>query len=87
MGMFDGLLGGIVGAGMVSVLNSVIEKHGGLQGVISEFEKGGLGAGPDLLQQLAEKSGMSVQDLAQKLAQVLPQAVHKLTPNGAIPKA
>ena len=43
MGMFDGLLGGIVGAGMVSVVNSIIEQHGGLQGVVSEFEKNGLG--------------------------------------------
>jgi uncharacterized protein YidB (DUF937 family) len=41
--------------------------------------------GPDLLQQLSAKSGLSVQELAQKLAQVLPQAVDKLTPNGTIP--
>jgi uncharacterized protein YidB (DUF937 family) len=103
MGMFDGLLGGIVGAGMVSVLNGVIEKHGGLQGVVSEFERNGLGAtgpnqaitpdevhkvlGSDLLQQLSEKSGLSVEDLKEKLAHVLPQAVDKLTPTGAIPKA
>ena len=44
MGMLDGLLGGIVGAGMVSVVNNIIEKHGGLQGVVNEFEKSGLGA-------------------------------------------
>ena len=44
MGMFDGLLGGIVGAGLVSVVNNVLERHGGLQGVISEFEKNGLGS-------------------------------------------
>ena len=110
MGLLDGLLGGMVGAGMVSVVSSIIEKHGGLQGVVSEFEKNGLGntvkswvgtgpndaispdevhraLGPDLLRQLSEKSGLSVQDLAQKLAQVLPQAVDNLTPNGAIPKA
>ena len=110
MGMLDGLLGGIVGAGMVSVVNSIMEKHGGLQGVVSEFERNGLGAtvkswvgtgpnqpispeevhkalGPDLLKQLSEKSGLSVQDLAQKLSQILPQAVDKLTPDGAIPKA
>ena len=109
MGMLDGLLGGIVGAGMVSVVNNIIERHGGLQGVVSEFEKNGLGAtvkswvdtgpnqpispdevhkalGPDLLQQLSEKSGLSVQDLAQRLSHVLPQAVDKLTPTGAIPK-
>jgi len=109
MGMLDGLLGGIVGAGMVSVVNSIIEKHGGLQGVVSEFEQKGLGGtvkswvstgpnqpvspdelhrvlGPDLLQQLSQKSGLSVQDLTQKLSQVLPQAVDTLTPNGSIPK-
>ena len=109
MGMLEGLLGGIVGAGMVSVVNGIMEKHGGLQGVIGEFEKNGLGAtvqswvgtgtnqpispdevdralGPDLLQQLAAKSGLSVQELAQKLSQVLPQAVDKLTPGGTIPK-
>ena len=39
MGLLDGLLGGIVGAGMVSVVNGIIEKHGGLQGVVSEFAR------------------------------------------------
>jgi uncharacterized protein YidB (DUF937 family) len=110
MGMFDGLLGGIVGAGMVSVVNNVLEKHGGLQGVVNEFEKNGLGPtvrswvstgpnqpispedvqralGPDLLQQLSQKSGVSVQDLSRKLADVLPQAVDRMTPDGSIPKA
>ena len=43
--------------------------------------------GPDLLQQLSQKSGVSVQDLSRKLAEVLPQAVDKMTPDGAIPKA
>ena len=109
MGLFDGVLGGIVGAGMVTVVNDVIEKHGGLPGVVSEFERNGLGAtvrswvgtgpnqpispadvhralGPDLLQQLSEKSGLSVQDLTEKLSHVLPQAVDRLTPNGVIPK-
>jgi uncharacterized protein YidB (DUF937 family) len=108
--MFDGLIGGIVGAGMVSVVNGILEKHGGLQGVVSEFEKNGLGptvsswvgtgpnqsispdqvhnvVGPELLQELAAKSGLSVQELAQKLAEVLPQTVDKLTPNGVIPKS
>ena len=108
MGMFDGLIGGI--AGMVSVVNGIIEKHGGLQGVVNEFERNGLGAtvrswvgtgpnqpispadvqralGPDLLQQLSAKSGLSVEDLAQKLSQVLPQAVDRLTPDGTIPKS
>ena len=107
MGMFDGLLGGIVGAGMVSVVSNIIEKHGGVQGIVSEFEKNGLGdtvkswvgtgpnqpispadvqrtLGPDLLQQLSAKSGLSIEDLTQKLSQLLPQAVDKLTPDGTI---
>src|SRR6516164_9147964 len=110
MGLFDGVLGGIVGGGMASIVNSILEKHGGVQGVVNEFEKNGLGAtvkswvgtgpnqpispdevhkvlGPDLLQRLSEKSGLSVQDLAQRLSHVLPQAVDRLTPNGEVPKA
>lgn len=109
MGMFDGLLGGIVGAGMVSVINNVLEQHGGVQGIVNEFEKNGLGStvsswvsngpnqpispddvqrtlGPDLLQQLSQKSGVSVEDLSRKLAEVLPHAVDKMTPNGTIPQ-
>ena len=108
MGLFDGLLGGIVGAGMVSVVSEIIEKHGGLQGVVSQFEQNGLGGtikswvgtgpnepispdgvhqalGPELLQQLSAKTGLSVQDLTQKLSQVLPQAVDGMTPGGSIP--
>ena len=110
MGLFDGLLGGIVGAGMVSVVNGILEKHGGVQGVVTEFERNGLGPtvrswvgigpndpvspadlqrvlGPELLQQLSAKSGLTVQQLTEKLSQVLPQAVDRMTPEGTIPKA
>jgi uncharacterized protein YidB (DUF937 family) len=41
--------------------------------------------GSDLLQQLSAKSGLSVQELAEKLSQVLPQAVDRMTPDGTIP--
>ena len=44
MGLLDGLLGGIVGAEMATVVNGLIQKHGGLQGLVSEFEQKGLGA-------------------------------------------
>jgi len=110
MGLFDGVLGGVVGASMVSVVNGILEKHGGVQGIVNEFEKNGLGPtvkswvgtgpndpvspadvhrvlGSDLLQQLSARSGLPVQELAEKLAQVLPQAVDRLTPDGTIPKA
>ena len=109
MGLLDGLIGGVVGAGMTNALNQILERHGGLQGVVSEFERNGFGPtvqswvgtgpnqaiapdginrvlGSDLLQQLAAKTGLSVQDLTQRLAQVLPDAVDKLTPDGVLPK-
>jgi uncharacterized protein YidB (DUF937 family) len=44
MGLFDGLIGGIVGAEMATVVNGLIQKHGGVQGIIDQFEKQGLGA-------------------------------------------
>jgi uncharacterized protein YidB (DUF937 family) len=43
MGLLDGLLGGAVGAEMVTVVNSLIQQHGGVQGVVSQLEQQGLG--------------------------------------------
>jgi uncharacterized protein YidB (DUF937 family) len=43
MGLLDGLLGGAVGAEMVTVVNGLIEKHGGVQGIIGQLEQQGLG--------------------------------------------
>lgn len=110
MGLLDGVMGGVVGAGLTHAIGGYIEKNGGLQGVLAKFEQHGLGdtvkswvgtganlpispdqvksvIGSDLLQQLAAKTGLSVGDLAQKLAQVLPQTVDKMTPDGVMPKA
>lgn len=41
--------------------------------------------GSDTLAPLAAKLGISTQELAAKLSQVLPEAIDKLTPNGAVP--
>lgn len=110
MGMFDGLLGGIVGAEMATVVNGLIEKHGGVQGIVSQLQSQGLGntvkswvgtganepvtgdqlhaaLGSDVIAQLAAKVGMKPEDLSAKLAQVLPGAIDKLTPNGTVPTA
>ena len=109
MGLLDGLLGGVVGAEMVSVVNGLIEKHGGVQGIVSQLEQQGLGStvkswvgpganqaitadqvhaalGPEVITGLAAKFGMNPQDLAQKLAQALPQVVDRLTPHGVVPQ-
>ena len=39
MGLFDGLLGGVVGA----VVTDVIRRNGGVQGIVNQFETHGLG--------------------------------------------
>ncbi len=109
MGLLDGVLGGVVGAGVASLMKDVLDRHGGVQGVVNEFERQGFGPtvrswvstgenlpisaanieqilGPDLIQQLAAKTGLPVAELTGKLAQLLPQAIDKMTPGGVIPK-
>jgi uncharacterized protein YidB (DUF937 family) len=108
MSLLDGLLGGVVGGEMATMVNSFIQQHGGVQGIVAQLEKQGLGAtvqswvstganqpispdqvhqafGGGTLAQLAAKVGMNPQELAQKLSQVLPTAIDKLTPEGRIP--
>jgi uncharacterized protein YidB (DUF937 family) len=110
MGLLDGLIGGMVGAEMVTVVNGLIEKHGGVQGVVNQLQSQGLGAtvnswindvpnapvtpanmqkafGEQTLNDLAAKSGLTPDQLAAKLAQVLPHAVDALTPDGVVPKS
>ena len=79
MGIFDGILGGIIGAGATALLNSYIEKQGGLQNVVSQFEKSGFGdtvkswisPGPNLpitTDQIRQALGSdTVKDLATKM--------------------
>lgn len=109
MGMMDGILGGLIGGEMATVVNRLIEKHGGVSGIVSQLEQQGLGAtvkswvgtgpnqpitadqvhqalGATTIQEIAAKFGLTPQDLAQKLSQVLPQAIDKLTPGGVVPK-
>jgi uncharacterized protein YidB (DUF937 family) len=109
MGMLDGLLGGAIGAEMVTVVNGLIEKHGGVQGIVAQLEQQGLGGtvrswvgtganqpitadqvhqafGSDTVKQLAARVGMTPEDLAAKLSQILPQAIDKLTPGGVAAK-
>jgi len=43
MGLLDGVLGGVVGSAMTAIVAKVIEEHGGVQGIVAQFEKSGLG--------------------------------------------
>lgn len=107
MGLLDGLVGGAVGAGLITALNGLIEKHGGVRGLVDKFEKEGFGStikswvgtgenepispdevkqavGTDELDELAQRAGMTREELAAKLSEILPKAVDKLTPNGTV---
>jgi uncharacterized protein YidB (DUF937 family) len=108
VGLLDALIGGAVGAEMVTVVNQLIEKHGGLPGIVSQLQQQGLGStvnswigsgpnqpisaeqvhqgfGPEMIRELAAKTGMNPQELAQKLSQVLPQVIDRMTPAGTVP--
>jgi uncharacterized protein YidB (DUF937 family) len=108
MGMFDGILGGVFGAGATTLLNSFIEQQGGLQNIVSQFEKNGFGdtmkswisqgqnlpitadqiqraLGSDKVKELAAKMGLPADKIAELLAQHLPQAIDKVTPDGKLP--
>jgi uncharacterized protein YidB (DUF937 family) len=107
MGLLDGVLGGLVGGEMATVVNGLIEKHGGVQGIVAHMESQGLGNsvkswlgtgagqpisadqvhaafGPEVISGLAAKVGLQPQELAQKLAQVLPQAIGRLAPAAGV---
>jgi uncharacterized protein YidB (DUF937 family) len=108
MGLFDGMLGGIVGAEMATVVNGLIERHGGVQGMVDQMRANGLGPavhswinegpnaavapgdvhrafGDQTMGEIAAKAGLSTEELAVRLAQVLPHAVDALTPDGKVP--
>lgn len=110
MGLFDGLIGGMVGAEMVTVVNHLIEKHGGVQGVVNQLQTGGLGPtvrswmaegdtspapaadvhrafGDETMNELAARTGLSTQELAERLATVLPHVVNASAPGGSVPNS
>jgi uncharacterized protein YidB (DUF937 family) len=43
MGLLDGIIGGAVGAEMMTVVNGLIQKHGGIGGIVQQFQAQGFG--------------------------------------------
>jgi uncharacterized protein YidB (DUF937 family) len=107
MGFLDGMIGGMVGAAMIPVVNNLLAQHGGVQGIVNQFESNGLGPtvnswvgqgpnapatadhmqkafGEQTIAELAAQAGMTPQELAAKLATVLPHTVNALTPDGVV---
>jgi len=114
MGILDSLLGSVSGGGapgqgsLAVVALQLIQQNGGLPGIISKFEQGGMAAqagswvgtganlpinaselqqilGSSSIGQIAQQLGLSHGDAGAGLAQLLPQLVNHLTPNGQVP--
>lgn len=43
MGLLDGVLGGLVGAGAATLVKEYIDNHGGVRGLAAQLEASGLG--------------------------------------------
>ena len=120
MGLFDDLVGKVVGAvksspgqegglaaGVMGLLTN--KETGGLGGLMQAFNQQGLGdiisswvgkgknlpinpeqvqevLGSDVIKQLAEKSGVSVDAAKAQLSELLPSLIDKVTPEGKIPE-
>lgn len=87
--------GGVLG-GLGGLLNKL--QQGGLGNAVNSWvgtgqnqpvSPGQLGSalGPSIIKMLAEKSGMSEEDITRQISQVLPGLVDKLTPAGRLPTA
>lgn len=115
MGLLDGLLDNVLGVGaqqsqgsMLQVALQLLQQNGGLPGIISKFEHGGMadhvsswvGTGANMpisgaqlqeilgsgsIGEIAQRLGLSHADASSGLAQVLPQVIDKLTPEGQVP--
>jgi uncharacterized protein YidB (DUF937 family) len=114
MGLLDSLLGNVSGGGgqgqspLALMALQLIQQQGGLPGIMSKFQQGGLAAqasswvgtganlpisgsqlqqilGSGSIGQIAQQLGLSHGDASAGLAQVLPQVIDHLTPNGQVP--
>ena len=84
--------------GLLEGLGGLVDKFqkGGLGNVINSWvgpgqnqpvspNQLGPALGPDIIKTLAQRSGLSEEELIRQLSQVLPGLVDKLTPNGRLP--
>lgn len=108
MGLLDGIIGGAIGVEIATLINGYIEKRGGLDGVLADFEKSGygdkvkswVGTGPNMpisaeqvqqalgserMKELGNKFGIPMDKVAAQLAEYLPKAIDKVTPEGKLP--
>jgi uncharacterized protein YidB (DUF937 family) len=108
MSWLKAIAGGVIGAEALSLVKEYVEKQGGLDGVVKNFENSGLGKqvhswiglGPnekiseidiskainaEKLKEIAKNAGIDLEKAKAILAQYLPEAIDKATPEGKLP--
>jgi uncharacterized protein YidB (DUF937 family) len=82
LGGLGGLLNKLQNGGLADVANSWIGS-----GPNQQVSPGRLGSalGPDIVRTIAQRSGLSEEEITKQLSQVLPGVVDKLTPKGRMP--
>jgi len=75
MGLLDGVLGSFLGAEGASLVTGAIEQHGGLQGIVSQLQAGGLAGAVNSWISPGENQAVSPGQLQQALG---PQAVEAI---------
>ena len=108
MSWLKAIAGGVIGAEALSLIKDYVEKQGGLDRVVKNFENSGLGKqihswvglGPnekisemdiskvvnaDKLMEIAKNAGVDIDKAKTLLAQYLPEAIDKATPEGKLP--
>jgi uncharacterized protein YidB (DUF937 family) len=77
-----GLLDKLQKGGLGNVANSWV---GPGQNQPASHSQLGSALGPDIIKTLAQRSGLSEEEITKQLSQILPGVVDKLTPNGRLP--
>jgi uncharacterized protein YidB (DUF937 family) len=108
MSWFKGIVGGAIGAEALDLIKKYVEKQGGLEAVVKDFQTVGFkkkvdswistgtneaisavevgqAVGIEKLKKLAEASGVDLDKARELLAEYLPVAIDKATPEGKLP--
>jgi uncharacterized protein YidB (DUF937 family) len=107
-GLMENALGNNNAGGMIQVVAQLIEKNGGIQGLVQKFSQNGMGDvvqswvstgqnmpinasqiaqvfGNDQIAQIAKSLNLDSSAITGQLAQMLPNVIDKLTPDGQAP--
>jgi uncharacterized protein YidB (DUF937 family) len=91
-GMLGGLLGQLGGTpggnsnAMLTTVMSLVQQHGGVEGLIAKFQAGGLSQvlGDSTINTVASSMGVDPSHASSSIASMLPELINQLTPHGVV---